>query len=273
MPLELEYIGQTSVPVEVPELLPERLRGMTVDQIRRLELFHGKCREPVGEFFRLGGSADDLVLRFHGDLSGVHWIGHRMSTGRIEIHGPAGRHVGSEMTGGEIHVFGSTGGWVGAEMHGGLIHVRGSSGHLAGAAYRGSVRGMTGGTLLIEGTAGNEVGLSMRRGLILVGGGVGDAAGVNMIAGNIFVLGPCGIRPGAGMRRGTIALLGPEQPRLLPTFVAGRVFRPVFWRVMLLSWCRLGFPFPEELFDVPLRIYHGDFVGEGRGEILLPERG
>ncbi len=270
MPLELEYIGRTSVPVEVPELLPERLRGCSPDEIRRLELFHGKHREPVGEFFRIRGSADDLELHFQGDLSGVHWIGHRMSTGRIEIHGAAGRHLGSEMTGGQIHVYGDTGGWVGAEMHGGLIYVRGSAEHLAGAAYRGSARGMTGGTLLIEGSAGNEVGLSMRRGLIVLGGDVGDAVGANMLAGNIFVLGACGIRPGAGMRRGTIALLGPRPPRLLPTFAPGRVFRPVFMRVMLLHWCRLGFPFPDELFDAPLRLYHGDFVNEGRGEILLP---
>jgi formylmethanofuran dehydrogenase subunit C len=272
MPLKLIYKGQTSVPVEVEGFVPHVADKLLLAEIERFEIFHGNEKLPLADYFTVSGSADDGRLDFEGNLAGVHWIGAGMASGSIHVEGDAGRHLGSEMTGGEIHVSGNAGDWVGGEMHGGLVHVRGRAGHLIGSAYRGSRRGMTGGTILIHGEVGNEIGHTMRRGLLAVGGGCGDFVGINMIAGTIFVFGNCGIRPAPGMRRGTVGLFGSEPPKLLPTFRAGSCDQPLILKLLFRELRRLDFPVDEDLFHANYRMYHGDMVAIGRGEVLVPER-
>jgi formylmethanofuran dehydrogenase subunit C len=269
MPLQLTYRGPTSVPVEIEGFLPERVRAMKLAEIERFAIFHGNEQRPLADFFAVSGDPGDLRCDFAGDLSGVHWIGAKMTSGAIHVEGRVGRHLGSEMTGGAIRVTGDASDWVGGEMHGGLIHVRGSAGNLIGAAYRGSSRGMTGGTILIGGTTGNEVGHTMRRGLIAVGG-CGDFVGLNMIAGTILVFGNAGLRAGAGMRRGTIGLLGNTPPKLLPKFRAGGVERLLVMQLVFRELAQLGYQFDPRLTAAPLHMYHGDLLNEGRGEILVP---
>ncbi len=271
MPLRLQYRATTPIPVEVEGLTPATAAGRSLAELERLPIYHGNRQVPLAELFALSGSADDGQLVFEGNLSGVHWIGAGMDSGVIRIEGDAGRHLGSEMSGGEIHCYGHAGDWTGAELHDGLIYVRGNAGHLVGAAYRGSRRGMTRGTILVGGSAGNEIGHTMRRGTIVIGGGAGDAPGFNMIAGTIFVLGACGIRPGAGMRRGTIGLFGPSPPPLLPTFRPACRFRPTILRLAALEIARLQFPVPERLLDCAIRLYHGDLVALGKGEIWIAD--
>jgi formylmethanofuran dehydrogenase subunit C len=271
MPLTLQYSAPDTLPVEVHELTPDRLRDQSIDVIRRIAIRHGNRQEAVGDLFDVQGTAADEVLHFAGSLDSVHGIGAGMKSGAVHIEGNAGRHLGSEMHGGLIHVRGSASDWLGAEMRGGRIQVEGNAGNLAGAAYRGSVRGMTGGTIVVRGNVGNEAGHSMRRGLLAVAGDCGDFAGVNMLAGTLLLLGNCGIHPGAGMRRGTIALLGPSVPALLPTFRPGCRFDPVFMRVMLRDLERQGLALPDRATCGPYRIYHGDEVSLGRGEILVSE--
>jgi formylmethanofuran dehydrogenase subunit C len=268
MTLILEYVAQTTVPVEVEGLVPSAVAGKSLGEIERWEIVHGNRKLPLAEFFRASGDAANDEIEFRGDLAGVHWIGAGMDRGEIRVLGPAGRHVGSEMTGGRITVEGDAGDWLGGQMRGGLIRVRGRAGHLVGAAYRGSPKGMTGGTILVEGPAGNEIGHAMRRGLIAVGG-ADDAVGFGMIAGSILVLGPCGIRPGAGMRRGTIAILGPERPALLPTFRYGCRYRPLFLAMLLNELHRLDYPVSQSLLAADVDLYHGDFVEFGRGEVFV----
>lgn len=270
MPLVLEYRGQTTIPVEVEGLLPELVQPLSLDEIQRHLIYHGNEQLPLGEMFGISGDPADGQMIFEGDLSGVHWIGAGLKSGKIEVRGPAGRHIGSEMTGGEIHVQGDVSDWVGGELHGGLIRIHGSAGHLVGAAYRGSPRGMTGGMILIDGNAGNEIGLTMRRGLIAIGGNSGDCAGFNMIAGTVLIFGESGIRHGAGMRRGTIGLLGPNPPNMLPSFRRSHITRPVFFRHMLLELARREFNFADTLLDTPLWMYSGDHIEMGRGEIFVP---
>jgi formylmethanofuran dehydrogenase subunit C len=273
MPLKLAYHGQTSVPVEVEGLVPQRVRSLPLAEIEKFQIFHGNEKLPLAELFQVSGDPSDGRMEFSGELAGVHWIGAHMTEGSIHVEGNAGRHVGSEMTGGEIHVGGDAGDWVGGEMHGGLIHVRGRAGHLIGSAYRGSRRGMTGGTILIGGQVGNEIGHTMRRGLLVVGGDCGDFAGINMIAGTILIFGEPGIRTGAGMRRGTIGLFGNTPPKLLPTFRAGSVDRPLVLELLFRELNRLGFAVPEQHRTASYRMHHGDLVGVGRGEILVPVAG
>lgn len=269
MTLKLRYRGETAVPVEIEGMTPDWACDKSLAEIERFEIFHGNRKIPFGEMFRVSGDAGDKHFEFEGDLSGVHWIGAQMHSGRIDVHGPAGRHVGSEMIGGEIHVHGDARGWAGAEMHGGLIHVHGNAGHLLGAAYRGSARGMTGGTILVDGNAGNEIGLTMRRGLIAVAGSTGDVIGFNMIAGTILAFGECGIRPGAGMRRGMIGLLGPNPPLLLPSFRFTCTHKPQIMCMLLREVRAKGLQFDDSLLSAAFDFHCGDLVSVGRGEIVF----
>ena len=269
--LAFRYNANTSVPVEVEGLTPSAVHRMTLAEIERFEIFHGNRKVPLAELFEVHGDPQDGRFEFEGNLSGVHWIGAKMSEGEIHVHGDAGRHVGSEMTGGVIHVHGNASDWVGGEMNGGLIHVHGNAGHLIGSAYRGSKAGMTGGTILVDGSTGNEVGLTLRRGLVAVGA-CGDFVGANMIAGTVLVFGACGNRPAANMRRGTVGLLGANPPNLLVSFQKSCVCNPPFLRLMFRHLQTLGFAVPSGCHDANYSLYHGDRVSVGRGEILVREQ-
>jgi formylmethanofuran dehydrogenase subunit C len=269
MTLTLRYNSETSVPVDVEGIAPDRLRDKSLAEIERMEIHHGNRKVPLAELFNVSGDPAGGRIDYEGDLSGAHFIGHGMTGGEIRVLGNAGRHLGAEMTGGTIRVEGNAGDWVGAEMHGGSIQVQGNAGDLVGAAYRGSKRGMTDGTILIGGNAGDEVGAVMRRGMVAVRGSCGDAAGFNMIAGSILVFGDCGIRIGAGMRRGTIALFGKTPSKLLPTFRRAGAFRPLFLRLLFRELARLGVLVDPELLVDDLSLYHGDLVALGKGEVWM----
>ncbi len=116
MPLEIELKQQTTVPLEVEKIRPDLVKDLSIAEIQRTKIFHGKEEIEFGEFFEVAGSAADLHHRWNGDCSGVHWIGTEMEQGRRQILGDVGRHLGSEMSGGEISVAGNTSDWVGAEM-------------------------------------------------------------------------------------------------------------------------------------------------------------
>jgi formylmethanofuran dehydrogenase subunit C len=232
-------------------------------------MYQGNLQLPLAEFFAISGNAADETHEWVGDLSGVHWLGANMTSGKLVVLGDAGRHVGSQMRGGEISVQGNAGDWLGAELHGGLIQVTGKAGDLVGSAYRGSPLGMTRGMILIGGDAGHEIGHAMRRGLIAVAGNIGDIAGLNMRAGTILVFGDSGIRHGAGMRRGTLALLGRRAPPLLPTFVKASRCQPLFMQMLYRKLRRLAFPVPESLLGSAYDLYSGDLLEGGRGEILV----
>jgi formylmethanofuran dehydrogenase subunit C len=269
VPLALTYQADTTIPVEIEGVTPQAVKTQSLSDIEKIEIFHGNEKLPLGAMFDVAGDAGDGRIDFHGDLSGVHWIGAHMTEGVVHVHGNAGRHVGSEMRGGLIHVDGDASDWVGGEMRGGLIHVRGRAGHLVGAAYRGSRHGMTGGTILIHGDAGNEIGHTMRRGWIAIGGRSGDLAGFNMLAGSVFLFGETGIRHGAGMRRGTIGLFAGDVPELLPTFRHACRYRPPALALMFPHLDQHGFPLEGALLSAEYDLYNGDFVEQGRGEILV----
>jgi len=269
MALELTYDGDTNIPVEIEGITPDTIEQLSVAEIEKLPVFHGKEKCVLADFFKVSGDAADLDMRLGGGLTGVHWIGTKMQAGSITIEGDCGRHLGSEMRGGTITVNGNAGDWIGGEMKGGLIHVHGNGGHQVGAAYRGSERGMNRGTIIIDGNAGNEIGLTMRRGLIVIGGDAGDLIGFNMLAGTIMVFGESGIRHGAAMRRGTIIFMGDSHPQMLPSFRHAICYQPEFMRVMLRKLQATGFDVPDSALESSYDLYHGDMIDGGRGEILL----
>lgn len=279
MPLTLALIAETARNLEFEGVTPDALSGKSLDEIRRLPISVGNRELPLAEVFDVTGDPSDHVWHLHGGFSSVHGIGTRMRDGAIHIHGAAGRRLGSQMQGGKIVVDGDAGDWAGAEMRGGVIRIRGHAGNLAGAARLGSRTGMRGGTILIDGNAGEEVGGRMRGGWICVGGAVGPWVGKRMLAGTIFVFGNQAVGdrtaarericPGAGMRRGTIVLFGDSPVELLSSFRYACRHRPAILPLMARQLVALDFPIDRQLFAEAFKLYHGDFLESGRGEILL----
>lgn len=272
MPLVLRLRESPSIPVEVESIRMETVREQSADAVLATLVQHGNQQLPLGEFFSAEGSAADETIVWEGDCSKIKLIGALHKQGTIRVEGNAGMHLGAEMTGGEIIVSGNVADWCGAEMHGGRIRVHGNAGHLVGAVYRGGRRGMTGGEILVDGNAGNEIGQTMRRGLIVVGGNTGDAIGFSMIAGTVMVFGEPGIRHGAGMKRGTIALFAESSaPDVLPTFRYCTTYRPTFLRFYLKELEHRGFPVPDRCWTTRYHRFAGDFLAEGKGELLITE--
>ena len=75
MTLDLEYIGDTTIPLELEGVTPCRLRDLSQTDIEQYEIFHGKEKTALAEFFKISGTSSDEHLSFSGDLSGVHWLG------------------------------------------------------------------------------------------------------------------------------------------------------------------------------------------------------
>jgi len=257
-----------SIPLEIEGLIPSNLAGKSLAEIERFEVLHGNRMQPLAEFFRLTGSADDGAMRLEGELRSVHRLGAGMDSGKVAIEGSIGRHCGAQMSGGEITVEGDAGDFAGCEMRGGAIRVLGNAGDAVGSAYAGSKLGMRGGTILVHGNVGDEAGNCVRRGLLAVAGSAGSYLAANMLAGSVLVFDACGMRPGANMRRGTVALLGPAPP-LLPTFRHAQRGRSLILSMLLVHLQRSAFPVPPELLDAKVDQFHGDFLSLGRGEIFI----
>ena len=269
MSLQLTYKAETTVPVEIEGFTPTWAKDRTLAEIGQFEIFHGNQKLPLSEMFELDGNASNLHLDFHGNLSGVHWIGAHMTEGRSRFMAPLVGISAAKCRGGKILVHGDAKGWGrcrNARWADSRARQRRPS---CWCGYRGSTKGMTGGTILIDGDVGNEVGLTMRRGMIAVGGRAGDVLGFNMIAGTVLVFGECGIRPGAGMRRGTLGLLGPNPPSMLPSFRYACTARPQVLSVMFNELRGHGFAIDDELVAAECKVFNGDLVALGRGEILV----
>ena len=262
IPLRLSFAGIT----------PESLAGQTADALAEILLRMGNQTLHLGELFRIGGEVDDETVILEGDLSRVDGIGEGMASGKLISRGPAGRFVGRNMTGGNITIQGSTGSGAGLSMKGGTLRIEGDTADDLGGIEPGRKVGMQGGTILVHGKAGHHVGREMRRGTIAVRGSCGDGVMLDAIAGTVIIFGNCGNRPGAGMRRGSLFLLGPDEPSILPTFKRGRDIQPLFGRLLLREFVHQGFPVDDSFMHQIYRVYHGDLLSLGLGEVLVPER-
>src|SRR5262245_6504062 len=116
MPLRFTLRQKTSIPLEVEGIVPDALRGKSLAEIEKLDIFEGNVKSRLGDFFSVSGDASDETHEWDGELAGVHWIGAKMQSGKIIVQGNVGRHIGSEMRGGEVHVLGDASDWVGGEM-------------------------------------------------------------------------------------------------------------------------------------------------------------
>lgn len=266
--LRLTATVATTIPIEAECIVPNALAGKSAREIAELPVQYGNSPAPLGEFFRVEGSAADQQVVLAGDCSHVKLAGAGMTSGKLTIEWDIGMHVGSGMRGGTIDVGGSAADWAGAEMRGGTLRIRGNAGNLVGSCYRGARIGMRGGMILVDGNAGDEIGHNLRRGFIAIGGNAGDFAGVSMIAGTLVVFGEAGARLGAGMKRGTIAALG-KPPELLPSFAYACEWEPLFLRMYSRALRSAGFRVADERMCGRFHRYNGDLVALGKGEILV----
>lgn len=232
-------------------LTPERVHGLSLDEVAGLELKHGNRDAVLKDFFDVSGETAEepeeqrVVVR--GDCSKLKSIGRGMTAGEVRIEGTAGLYTGAEMRGGELVVDGDVLDWCGAEKGGGDIRVTGDAGAYLGGAYRGSRKGMHGGRIRVEGSVGNECGVWMSEGSIRIEGDAGPMLGVHMAGGDIHVEGDAGQFTGGAMTGGRIVVDGDVTP--MPSFR------------------RDG---EEDLGDDVYLRYLGDEAEDGEGEVMVP---
>lgn len=285
MPLNIRCIPKSTLAIEVEGISPCQLKGLDLKAIGQRLVWQGNQRLPLSELFDVSGSLEqDATIQWSGDLAAVEHIAAKMESGTSIVKGNAGRFAGAGMQGGRLVVQGNADDYLGVELRGGTIVVTGDTGNHAGGTYPGEKFGMNRGKIFIQGSAGDGVGQAMRRGTIAIGGTAGKLAGWNMLAGTIICFEACGPRAGAGMKRGTIVGCGnpAASPKLaspshmLPTFVPGtNNVVPIFQ--YLKRWLgdvkTEGKPvFAEAILaklDQPFRLYHGDTLQGGRGELFL----
>jgi len=266
---------------EAPDLLPERLTGMSHEAIRELPVRVGRHTERLGDLFDIdgplaataGGATDasdagDAVV-LSGNLESFARLGAGMTSGTLRVAGPAGPCAGAGMRGGRLEIEGDAGGRAGEGMTGGVLVVHGSAGDDLGGPAPTATRGLNRGAILVAGHAGARAGRRMRRGVIAIGGEAGPLLGTEMLAGTIVVLGRAGDGVGTWMRRGTIVLGAGPDPAA-PAFAASGSGRFSFWSLYDGALRAAGVPLPEAWRAGRFRRFVGDRSGAGLGEILVP---
>jgi formylmethanofuran dehydrogenase subunit C len=264
------------IPFDLKSVSPNTLAGKTLDQIKKIKIWHGNRQTTIGKFFEVTGKTDKIpektVIEVAGAIPQVRHLGQDMTAGTIIIKGDVGMHLGTRMRGGIIEVKGNADHWLGAEMSGGTIRIAGNVGDKAASSYLGSKYGMNGGSLHVKGNAGHELGMGMRRGIIIVDGDTKSYTGTRMLAGTIIVRGQLGDRAGASMRyKGTIIALGKAKPPMPTHLFNGEYSDMVFLRLLMdaIESEIPGVTFTEKERVGPYLRFTGDFGSGGRGELLL----
>lgn len=263
--------GEQGPPIEAEVIAPDRLKGLTLDDIHRLPVMDGNQTKTLGDLFKIEGSPTEGMVTIVGDARRVKRLGEKMGDGTLHVEGAVGMHVGARMTGGTIVVDGDADDWAAAEMAGGSIHLRGRAGDMLACAYPGAKVGMTGGLVLVDGAVGEQAGRALRGGTIAIKGNAGDALGTSMIAGTILVGGAAGRRFGAGMKRGSIVVRGDRMDEwtIPPTFRETSRSSAVWLRFWLNELSKLGWTLSDWSRPWHAELFAGDFLQKGRGEIVV----
>ena len=249
MTLRLTLRAEPPAAVLAAPLIPARLRGLNASAVAGLPVRCGGDVVAVGDLFDVtGAGTEEEQLVLVGDLCRFDWMGARMASGEIVVHG----NVGS---------------WAGAQMSGGVLRIFGDAGARLGAAYPGARAGMTGGEIIVAGDAGEEAGAGMRRGLVAVGGRTGSGAGLRMLAGTVIALGGIGVEAGVGNKRGSLVSGRPLEP--LPVYAFATRFHPPALTLQLRRVRELGLTVDDALLGGAWSRWSGDRTELSRGEILI----
>ncbi|MHA1684041.1 MAG: formylmethanofuran dehydrogenase subunit C [Promethearchaeota archaeon] len=257
--------GELSFPLEVENINPDKLAGLSMDEVLNLPVFEGKVSHKISDYFDVTGnvasSAADMKVIVKNSSMYLRRIGEEMSAGEIEIDGDAGMHVGDTMSGGKIVVSGSVDHYAGVNLKGGVLTIGGDAGNYLGGAYRGDWRGMSGGKIIVGGNAGFEIGAWMRgtkktrakgEPLIRVDGNCGLHPGHHNHGGYIVIGGDCEGKAGSEMGRGDIIVLGKTEP--LASFVKESDVVP---------------DVPEVGASGPFVVFKGDAGVGGKGKLYI----
>ena len=258
---------QPALRIDAAALQPAALAALSLAEVERLTLPHGRERVPVGELFTVQAT-DETTLVLEGDLSRFDRIGCTLAEGEVRVRGSVGAYAGAGMSGGRIVIDGSAGDLTGCAMRGGWLEVGGHTGDLAASALPGDMDGMRGGTLVVRGNAGARLADRMRRGTVVVFGDAGDFLASRLVAGTLALGGRSGKHAAYGMRRGSIVFAGPA-PALAPTFVPVHSNAEVFWQLLARDLARFGGPFAG-LAQRRVDRHAGDLAALGKGELLIP---
>lgn len=251
--------------VDLSPLTPDHLAGKSAAEIAAIELQSGNQKLRTDALFDIAGDdTSDIVIR--NSTAKLDFIGSKMHSGNITVHGGAGSYLGFQMKKGTISVHGDVDAFAASGMAGGTLHIHGNVGDFLASAIPGDKKGMKGGLVLITGNAGDRVGDQMRRGIILIEGNVGAYCASRMLAGTIGVLGSVGEYVGFGMRRGTLLLF--SQPKLHATIQDCGSHTLPFLSLMFKSFKAL----PSKFADIDknrVQRFAGDLANDGKGEILV----
>ncbi len=149
-----------SFKVDCRKLSPDKLGGLSVTEIIKLNLLNQNNSPKVADFFEVSGTDTEQII-FKNSTSQLDYIGYKMSRGCITIEGDCGNFLGANMRNGSIICQGTAGDRVGDQLRRGLILIDGSAGDYCGSR-------MIAGTIGVYGKAGNYAGFAMRRGTLLL---------------------------------------------------------------------------------------------------------
>jgi formylmethanofuran dehydrogenase subunit C len=197
------------------------MAGKTEAEIAELDVWEGKVKCRLGDFFDVkgdaGATAAETEIIVDGDASRAKYIGYKMTAGSVTVNGDADMYVGGWMKGGRIHVKGNIDSFAGIQMEGGEIVVDGRAQNYVGSSYRGDWRGMRGGVLRVRGDVGNDIGTFINGGTIIVEGNAFIHVSTHGEGGTVIIKGDVQGRVGGQMVKGDIYVLGAIQ-HMLPGF-------------------------------------------------------
>jgi formylmethanofuran dehydrogenase subunit C len=252
--------------LDLSVLVPNRLAGMSGEEIGRIALQTTRRAVTVADAFRLRMGSHGRI-RIENGCDRLDGVGAGMTSGEIHVEGDVGQQAGRAMTGGRLTIGGSAGPLAASGMRGGVLEINGAAGDRLGGPLPGEIAGMRGGVVVVRGAAGERAGDRMRRGTIIVEGSAGAYAGSRMIAGTLVIRQKAGGAPGYLMKRGTI-VLGAGCETLSPTFVDCGVHDLVSSR-LLRAFVNTHSRQAAAVLKAPLRRFAGDTGVLGLGEILL----
>lgn len=264
--LKLKLLAAPSQRLDLSQLVPARLAGLSLGEIEKLTLASGPAHLVVGDCFAVSGAPGE-ALHFEGGSDMLEFVGAEHTGGEIIVDGDVGSYAGRRMKSGRLDIRGNAGSYLASNLRGGIVVVGGSAGSHLGGPRSGEKDGMAGGSVVVKGDAGDLACERMRRGTLVVKGRMGRNAGARMMGGTIFA--EQGLSRGAGnqMRRGT--LIGPTLEAPLATFLDCGRHELLILKIMAAYWRKtLGDLAPPDLPRAPQRLM-GDMASLGKGEILL----
>lgn len=198
--------------LECTNVTPDAFAGKSLDEIGKTEVYEGKVRAPLTDYFEVAGEAGetaaDTRIVMKGNCKRVKRIGQKMTAGEIEVESDADMYIGGWMEGGKIHVTGNVDSFCGMAMKGGELLIDGDAGNYLGAAYRGDWRGMQGGLIRVKGNVGNDVATFINGGTIIVEGNAFIHVSTHGEGGTVVIKGDVEGRVGGQMVKGDVYVLG-----------------------------------------------------------------